>query len=115
MLGACAFDTVSERHRVQVVVISDLPVLERVDAGVDVAARVRGPGETDLVPRPRMGVERSARVARPQAPQVRGAPAMPSRTLGGAVVYRLNELSAFAVDQMGEPAAEYCCSASVSR
>ena len=36
---------------------------------------------------------------------MRGIPAVPSRTLGGAVVYRLNELSAFAVDQMGEPAA----------
>src|SRR4051812_50186201 len=57
-------------HRVDGLVVGDLPRLARVEAGILVAARVGRTAEADLVPRVRMPVERGARVAGPEIPKV---------------------------------------------
>ena len=69
--------------------VGDLEGLPRVDSGVLVAARVGGTGEPDLVPGRRVGVERGAGVARPQAPDVGGVQPVP--LLGPQVLHRLDD------------------------
>ena len=75
-----------ERYGVDVVVVGDLESFAGVDTGIEVAARVGRAGEAHLVPRPRVGVERGAGVARPQAPDVGGRPVMPALAVVGEVL-----------------------------
>src|SRR5579875_2547300 len=57
--------------------VADLVRFELVHAGVLVAPRVGRTGKADLVPGGRVGVERRAGVARPQAPHVLGGQPVP--------------------------------------
>src|SRR6478609_10477365 len=68
MAGAGPFDTLRPRFRVDGVMFGNLPPLPSVNAEVLVSGRVGGATEADLVPRPRMRIERGAGVAHPQAP-----------------------------------------------
>jgi len=98
-----ALHPLGEGQRVGVVVVGDLPPLPGVDADVLVAARVRGAAEADLVPRPRVGVERGGRVAGPQTPDVVRRPTVELSAPGGAVEDVLDHRGRGRRGELGEP------------
>ena len=106
MLAAGRLDPVGERDRIDVAVlgvaVGDLPVFAGVDTGVEVPAGVGRAGEADLVPGPRVGVERGAGVAGPQTPHVGGGQVVPGSAVGGEVLDGLDQQRLLVAEQPRE-------------